>query len=786
MADYGFNLYTNPRLDDFVKNFQAWFQDANNPIGPNNPGTGGNYKYYYFVPSPDAIHLIDIGRVPFQDLNATFLAPINSTNAQGNSAAYNTPLGWKMQLGEMYTDLKSTDLQLIQSKSIVPGLSYQIIQLPIQVPPATSFSTPGVAVIPAINTFSDLGIGETMGSKYTFLDYINKNTTNWINLFSQVYERSVLPSPSASPSATPNIIQRSSQPVTNITYDAVSSSIGIDKKGALESQFVGIEWYGYFKAPHLGNYTFSLDIGSSDYALFWLGNKAVCEYVSTNADITNKNVPFKQTILDAGYIPIRVQYFASKTSSNPRKLALKITDNDSNAVVDNAASLFTIDNGNFFPRFIYSAFTSSNLDYFQNGKFMCYSFGGPNANNYNEFYSYMKNNKRDIFAGVYNAETRLGASIQDYGTLLNGVNYTEAKSPGDPTPNKFSIYRVYADLRMGKSYQIDVGNSKKGQYTMRELSNNIITRNNEYTAFPDYFPPVDFTASTSKDVMACAADCNNDPECNFYYSYSSSDGNPYCAIGSKYAKPVFNQIPGDNQTDGALYLRENKLSKPTVSECISKQTGTDYSKIVNTTAYDTSNPYYNYTVSGQLDRIDQIGFCDDPAVKKAIADYERSKQEAKDILYNYHDYDKGGVYRPDAGSNFVKPNFKLSIQQPYVGKESFQNTDAVDDTAYNVNNLKIIQNRVAQNNAAINQNYMDLSNNLIPTYLKSRDLLNSDAKYDFSGNILLYLKDKKIPTKDEQRIIDSTDIGFSQNSIYALGSITVATLLVLAIIVARD
>ena len=223
-----------------------------------------------------------------------------------------------------------------------------------------------------------------------------------------------------------------------------------------------------------------------------------------------------------------------------------------------------------------------------------------------------------------------------------------------------------------------------------------------------------------------------------------------------------------------------------MNECISKTTGVDYSKIVNTTAYDTSNPYYQYSISGQLDKIEEIGFCDDPAVKKAIADYERSKKEAQDILYNYRDYDKSGKFRSTSGGDFVVPNFKLDLQSYFSGVEGFKTTDAVDDTAYNINSLKIVQNRVAQNNTAIQQNYLDLSNNLIPTYLRNRDLLNSDAKYDFSGNILLYLKDQKIPSKDEQRITDSIDVGFSQTSLYALGSITVATLLILAIMLARD
>jgi len=782
MDDYGFNLYTYPRLEDFVKNFQAWFQNPNNPISPNNSGIGGNYKYYYFVPSPDAIHLIDFGRVPFTEVSPEFFNPIRSTNTSGNTADVNTPLGWKMQLGETFSNLKLADMEIVKSKSVVSGLSCTIINLPIQVPASTSFSPAGSN---SLITFNDLGIGETSGSKMTFLEYIGDKNINWINLFSQTYERGVF---SSTRLPTADIIQEG---INNkdITYASISKNVVINKQGALKDQFVAVEWYGYFKAPNLGNYSFSIDVGTTDYGMFWLGNKALCEYVGSNADLTNPSMVFKQTILDPGFIPIRLQYFASKTNANSRKFSLKIMNSETNKVIDNASCLFTIDNGKFFPRFIYSAFTSSVLDDFKTGKFRCYSFGGLDAKNYNEFYSYMKRNKLDVFSGTYNTENRLGAKIQEYGTLLNGINYTDGKSPSDPIPNKLSVYRVYADLRMGKNYQIDVGNAKDGQYTMREIKNNIIARNNEYTAFPDYYPPPDFTAASPKDLNACAAECNNNPDCNFYYSYSSAEGNPYCAIGGKYAKPVFNQIAGDDgKKDGSLYLRENKLSKPTVSECISKTTGIDYSKIVNTTAYDTSNPYFNYTISGQLEKIEEIGFCDDPAVKKAIEDYERSKKEAQDILYNYRDYEKDGRFRPSSNGDFAKPNFKLDILNYYKEKEKegFKNTDAVDDTAYNINNLKIIQNRVSQNNSAINKNYLDLSNNLIPNYLKKRDLLNSDAKYDFSGNILLYLKDQKIPSKDEQRIIDSADTSFSQNSIYALGSITVATLLILAIIIARD
>ena len=175
--DTNTNLYTHSRLDDFVKNFQAWFKDS--PINPDNPGTGGNYKYFSFVPSPNAIHLVNIGRIPFDTNYPNNFVQMNTTTQNGNTANVNTPLGWKMQLGNIYADMKANDIKTINTKQIQPGLSYQIIKLPVNT--VSQGNSPGVD----ISTFSDLGIGSTLGSKSTFLEYMNLPTVNCVDLFLQ-------------------------------------------------------------------------------------------------------------------------------------------------------------------------------------------------------------------------------------------------------------------------------------------------------------------------------------------------------------------------------------------------------------------------------------------------------------------------------------------------------------------------------------------------------------------------------------------------------------------------
>jgi hypothetical protein len=50
----------------------------------------------------------------------------------------------------------------------------------------------------------------------------------------------------------------------------------------------------------------------------------------------------------------------------------------------------------------------------------------------------------------------------------------------------------------------------------------------------------------------------------------------------------------------------------------------------------------------------------------------------------------------------------------------------------------------------------------------------------------MYLRDTKIPSKDEQRLIDSSDERFKQSSMYSLGIITAATLIIFAIYLGKE
>jgi hypothetical protein len=790
------NLFTHLRLDDFVTNFQKWMNSSDNPLNPKSSYQGGDYDYVSFIPSPEAIHLIDVGRMPFDKIKGFFkTTPTQTSNA--NTTNVNTPLGWKIQLGKKYGDIKKNEIKNINDPDfydISEGLFGQVITLQISDNTPT-VATPSIASPlksgKSILTFNDLGIRQQ-----NFSNYADIEGYSWINAFSQPYETKIS---NVYSGIFSNIDYDRDFGNLNLTSVPGSSATGITNvKNILETSFIGIEYYGYFKPETMGNYSFTIDAGQ-DFCLMWLGNKAVCEYAISNVDINSSNMEFKQTVLEDSYIPIRIQYFASKqkvddnnVNQNKRRFSIQVKNNDTNTIVDNSKYFKTIKKNNkiYIPTFIYCAFVSERIDDFKQGKFVCYSFDNKSETDDNKFFSYMKANKKDIFKGNYDSVTTDGLSISEYGTLPNGINYTDAYNASTTLPSTLSVYRIYSDIRMGRTFQVNK-TKQNGKYEMRELSGNLISLTNKYTEFPNYYPSSDpvnrLPTTTVENKNECSKKCNDvaDSKCSYFYTYIEDD-KQFCVTGTNYSSPLFNQIPGNNQSNGSLSIRGYETLNPTIEECRDGIKTKKKSSVTNTIDYTASNPYYNYTITNnEIENPVNLGNCDDPKLKNARIEYKKREEEAARILYDDEQYRSDGYYMKKLGE-FSKPNYGEFRKDFIIEKFETQMTDATQDTGSNINKLRSIQQSVQQKENAIHENKKKISGDLIPTFTKTRDILKDDNKYDYNGDVLMYLRDTKIPSKDEQRLIDSSDARFTQGSIYSLGIITAATLIILAIYLGKD
>jgi len=111
----------------------------------------------------------------------------------------------------------------------------------------------------------------------------------------------------------------------------------------------------------------------------------------------------------------------------------------------------------------------------------------------------------------------------------------------------------------------------------------------------------------------------------------------------------------------------------------------------------------------------------------------------------------------------------------------------------NVNNFQISPMIQISSNYStllnkIHSTYGDLSNNIAQITNSSntglRDVMLANDKYDFSGNLLNYNNYR--PTLNDARIEDTNTLILQQNSIYILGTLASATLLIFAIMLARE
>ena len=95
------------------------------------------------------------------------------------------------------------------------------------------------------------------------------------------------------------------------------------------------------------------------------------------------------------------------------------------------------------------------------------------------------------------------------------------------------------------------------------------------------------------------------------------------------------------------------------------------------------------------------------------------------------------------------------------------------------------QQQLENTNAQINSTYANLSDN-IQNYNQMRTFMENDVNYDLSGNTLLHFRNTRKPTVREQNALDSNEGGLTQNSLYILGTITAASLLILAVLLGRE
>jgi len=766
------SIYTNNRASDFSQRYQEYV----NKVEGKSDTPGGSpaesaYQYYNFIASPDAVTLTDIGRCLSNEILGIKSAS-DSHVLWKTLPGTNTPEGWKMQMGQKISEHKRAEMGLSSGKSsrittINPGLDCKITLLS---------TNPDEKDDQYVNHFKQLGIlsNSAFLDKCTARQYDSQSVT-WIDRF--LFDTKV------------------SYKTRTTDFSQYTKLFGLpaDKK-QLDSQVIGVEWTGYFKPPVLGEYTFSMDSGSG-FCLLWVGTKSICEYIPRNADINTKTNPFSIVVSEDRYYPIRIQYYAnSNTDTNDlRVFSFNIKNNGSGSQVDLTKCLFTLNDGTYFPKLLYCAFVSRSQDDFQRGKFDCYAIDSESEADADcaLFYKFINSNKYAFSVKEHDYDNVSG--VMQFGTLKDGHHYTDVSVSTNPNsmPVTFSLYRLDADIRMNKAFQINTQKKEgNGTYEMAILEMDF-NQGTSYDSLPNYYPDNPSEGINVKNPNECKKRCNDLSGCNYYYSYKSKD-TPRCLVGTNNKDPVFSQIApvgpdalsSVDENTSSLYLRT--LNFPKVTGCGDNAVFVNSDQdIQNTVDYSNSFPYSNYLLSNKpITNPMEVGKC-------AESEFLSLENEARNILYAKTNYQSDGEYlHPDGSMRFANypstndRNFWNSIKLQ-EGMDT-KNTNAVNDTLDNVRDVKAKETNFAAKQITINKNLYDLSNNMIPDYLNQRTKMNNNINSDLSGNSLLYFRNQRIPTLREQTAFDANEGGVMQNSLYVLGTMTAATLLILAVLLARE
>lgn len=402
------------------------------------------------------------------------------------------------------------------------------------------------------------------------------------------------------------------------------------------------------------------------------------------------------------------------------------------------------------------------------------------------------------------------------------INFTETTNYG---PIKYtlsssnSFYPYSVDLESSNtsanvSYLVYEDDKTKNPITSAVLDSNIET-NTRYSSYDDYIP-----SSGSNSVQlssaqgSCRSLCDNNPMCNYYYSYRTTDGSNYCSYDNKYSTPTYTQKQtNSNIQSSSLNVKHVGISFNKITDDMEKS----FIQNIPQKIITDSSILDNYTMDSSLTF--------DGIYKKLTSDYYEAIDLANILNNGAGTIDQNQIQTMNNRLTAILGRINTStsqlesfttIQEGYTDKEYTNTnnylagdfTEGVPKEYSEVTSGGLINEIVKAKMNPLEKtasNYTNLLNqinknyNTITTDVKNintiRKYLTDNPQYDFSGNMLMgdYYDDngnlikfnKYNPSIEDAVVDDTSTMMYRENTLYILGSITAASLLIAAITIAR-
>lgn len=353
-----------------------------------------------------------------------------------------------------------------------------------------------------------------------------------------------------------------------------------------------------------------------------------------------------------------------------------------------------------------------------------------------------------------------------------------------------------------------------------------------------------YTAYSNVDKEACKAICNNDINCGHFYSYQNNGSNT-CMVNNDTKAP--NSFPkvSDHITNSSLYIRDSKINSSCAYSYPPHKTPSVVNNITTNTEYAMYNDKFNVLTpaSGTLaPTIAQEGACGDSNIygKLITAIGEES-------TYKFNSYGRVLVKQESfstSGENFVNNKLKksdlISSSKPLVEGlvdsiryipnykpstycDNITNNYTTaghlakckEDINNNINAIKLYSSKYGNASKRIDANYRNIgetARDISNSYLRYNSPTSEDkfviankaevladstipplnysggSKFeaiDYSGNLIYYKNNKSSPYLRDAMMLDVKQSVVDQNTLYIMGTMAVAALIIILIIVSR-
>ena len=397
----------------------------------------------------------------------------------------------------------------------------------------------------------------------------------------------------------------------------------------------------------------------------------------------------------------------------------------------------------------------------------------------------------------------------DSGTTNLNLYYSKKPCQNTTTDEASGAKVVYTAQTEGPAqyfYGVSVDSKVNKMFYANDLSQslqyvpsnpNTILKTFGYTSIGSYVPPPNKTLQPgdkmnppNDQLSDCELKCSNTQGCdNFYYYQKGSDN--YCTLGTPATNggilptgqigtpgPINVPQPNSNIVNPSLYISNKNFDMG--SDCMVQSI-----HVNNITSYDNTNNYLKHTINNSpLNTVQPLGYIQE----KEYLDWDCKEKKTKfGSDYKCPDVTKClGSVRKEGFSEMKNENKDMNMVESF---NNYNMNSCTTDGAQ-VGCVNYIENNkikpLLSANTQFLQTLSDLSNNNV--HLSTSISQYKDISYDLSNNVNAHYWDttddhliNPVPTLLDTANSDTNTLMMQQNNMYIAGTMTTATLLILAI-----